>query len=58
MKCKQLVKYLAISALALPVLASAKTMKLGMGDPIDSDQGHSRPVLRSWWSITQTATSK
>lgn len=39
MKCKQLVKYLAISALALPVLASAKTMKLGMGDPIDSDQG-------------------
>ncbi|CZF81774.1 2,3-diketo-L-gulonate-binding periplasmic protein YiaO precursor [Grimontia celer] len=39
MKFNQLAKYLAISCLALPVLASAKTMKVGMGDPIESDQG-------------------
>ncbi|NGN96298.1 TRAP transporter substrate-binding protein [Grimontia sp. S25] len=39
MKFNQLAKYLAISCLALPVLASAKTMKVGIGDPIESDQG-------------------
>lgn len=39
MTFNQVAKYLAISCLALPVLAGAKTMKVGMGDPIDSDQG-------------------
>ncbi|WP_028022132.1 TRAP transporter substrate-binding protein [Enterovibrio calviensis] len=39
MKLKQFAKFAAISILALPVLASAKTMKVGMGDPIESDQG-------------------
>ncbi|WMC10620.1 TRAP transporter substrate-binding protein [Oceanimonas pelagia] len=40
---KQVAKYLTLSlacaATAMPMLASAKTMRLGMGDPIDSDQG-------------------
>ncbi|WP_407333957.1 TRAP transporter substrate-binding protein [Enterovibrio sp. 27052020O] len=39
MKLKQLAKLAVISILALPVLVSAKTMKVGMGDPIESDQG-------------------
>ncbi len=39
MTLKKWTKYLAISCLALPVLVSAKTMKVGMGDPINSDQG-------------------
>jgi tripartite ATP-independent transporter DctP family solute receptor len=30
---------LACSALALPALVDAKTLRLGMGDPLDSDQG-------------------
>ena len=30
---------LACASAALPVLADAKTMRLGMGDPLDSDQG-------------------
>ncbi|WP_107851139.1 TRAP transporter substrate-binding protein [Oceanimonas marisflavi] len=40
---KKVAKYLTLSlacaATALPMAASAKTMRLGMGDPIDSDQG-------------------
>lgn len=40
---KKVAKYLTLSlacaATAMPMLASAKTMRLGMGDPIDSDQG-------------------
>ncbi|WP_394209218.1 TRAP transporter substrate-binding protein [Enterovibrio calviensis] len=39
MKLKQLATLAVISILALPVLVSAKTMKVGMGDPIESDQG-------------------
>ncbi|OXY81713.1 TRAP transporter substrate-binding protein [Oceanimonas doudoroffii] len=40
---KKVAKYLTLSlacaATAMPMLANAKTMRLGMGDPIDSDQG-------------------
>ncbi|MCT7654663.1 TRAP transporter substrate-binding protein [Oceanimonas sp. NS1] len=40
---KNVAKYLTLSlacaATAMPMLANAKTMRLGMGDPIDSDQG-------------------
>ncbi|MEZ8140815.1 C4-dicarboxylate ABC transporter substrate-binding protein [Enterovibrio norvegicus FF-454] len=39
MKLKQLAKLAVITILALPVIVSAKTMKVGMGDPIESDQG-------------------
>ncbi|OEE67099.1 C4-dicarboxylate ABC transporter substrate-binding protein [Enterovibrio norvegicus FF-33] len=39
MKLKQLAKLAVITIMALPVIVSAKTMKVGMGDPIESDQG-------------------
>ncbi|MBD1559285.1 TRAP transporter substrate-binding protein [Vibrio sp. S9_S30] len=39
MKFKRMTTFLALSCLLLPMMASAKTMKVGMGDPINSDQG-------------------